>query len=487
MPDLAPMGLLTMRRLTLVLAACASAAVAQVPPAATVRHAKLASGASASAPATHATSPTLTKPDVDAWLDGILPYALETGDVAGGVVAVVQDGKIVTERGYGYADVATRKPVDPKATLFRPGSTSKLFTWTAVMQQVEVGKIDLNKDVNTYLDFKIPPYEGKPITMRQIMTHTAGFEEALEGLMAASSTAAPPTLDAVLKRWIPKRVFAPGTTPAYSNYATMLAGYIVQRVSGEPYDQYIARHVFQPIGMSHSTMVEPLPAPLAAMMSNGYARASQPAKPYEVITFRPAGSATVSADDMARFMIAHLDPEHNALLKPQTMRMMHDSALTILPQVNRMELGFYEANLNGHRIIAHGGDTQWFHSYLWLLPDDRTGIFFSMNSAGAGTASLTIREALIARFMDRYFPAARTKTLAFTPRPADAAMLAGTYQESRRSESGLRRALNFFSQTTVTADAKGGLHIPRRLFRGLRRRAARLGGNRTVRLEGSGR
>src|ERR1700753_825498 len=131
----------------------------------------------------------LTANDLNSWLDGYLPYALHTGDIAGAVVVVVKDGQVLSERGYGYSDVEARKPVDPKLTLFRPGSTSKLFTWTAVMQQVEQGHIDLDQDVNTYLDFKIPPYQGRPITMRQIMTHTAGFEEALSGLMAASRTA----------------------------------------------------------------------------------------------------------------------------------------------------------------------------------------------------------------------------------------------------------------------------------------------------------
>lgn len=455
------------RRLPLLLAAWTGLASAQVPTDKVLPPLHPAEDVAAVVPDQAASTTALTKADVDAWLDGILPYAINTGDVAGAVVAVVKDGQVVTERGYGYADVAAHKPVDPKSTLFRPGSTSKLFTWTAVMQQVEQGRIDLDKDVNTYLDFKIPPYQGKPITMRQIMTHTAGFEEALSGLMAASSTDTPPPIEAVLKRWIPKRVYAPGTTPAYSNYATLLAGYVVQRVSGEPYNDYVAHHIFGPLGMSHSTMIEPLPANLAPLMSKGYARASQPAKPYEVITFRPAGSATVSADDMTRFMIAHLSPEQNALLKPQTMHMMHDTPLTILPMVNRMDLGFYEANLNGHRIISHGGDTQWFHSDLWLLPDDRTGIFFSMNSAGAGTASLTIREALIEKFMDRYFPGTPAPTPAFQPRPADAAMLAGTYGESRSSVSGFRKALDFFSQTTITADANGTIHVPGLFFAGL--------------------
>src|SRR5690349_14912576 len=95
----------------------------------------------------------LTAADLEAWVDGFMPYALEQTDVAGSVVVVVKDGEVLFQKGYGYSDLATRKPVDPALTLFRPGSVSKLFTWTAVMQLVEQGKLDLDKDINTYLDF----------------------------------------------------------------------------------------------------------------------------------------------------------------------------------------------------------------------------------------------------------------------------------------------------------------------------------------------
>ncbi|HUI59356.1 MAG TPA: serine hydrolase domain-containing protein, partial [Steroidobacteraceae bacterium] len=406
----------------------------------------------------------LTRADVESWLDGYMPYALTSGDLAGAVVVVVKDGAVLAAKGYGYADVEARRPVDPQTTLFRPGSTSKLFTWTAVMQQVELGRIDLDADVNRYLDFRIPDFQGQPVTMRQIMTHTAGFEEALSGLIVHTATV--PGLDAVVKGWVPKRIFAPGTTPAYSNYATALAGYIVQRVSGEPFDSYIAKHIFEPLGMAHATFAEPLPPNLAADMSKGYAQASSPAKPFEMITVRPAGSASVSGADMARFMISHLDEDHSVLLKPQTMREMHGTALTLMPPLNRMELGFYEANLNGQRIIAHGGDTQWFHSDLWLLPDQHVGMFVSLNSAGREAATLSVREALLTFFMDRYFPY-REPASTFQPRVADSAAMAGTYIVSRHSESGVRRALDFFSQMHVTADAGGGLHCGAFEFQGI--------------------
>jgi len=421
--------------------------------------ASLAQMAGGAAPAAE-----LTQADVESWLDGYMPYALVSGDLAGAVVVVVKDGAVLTAKGYGYADVEARRPVDPQTTLFRPGSTSKLFTWTAVMQQVELGRIDLDADVNRYLDFRIPDYQGQPVTLRQIMTHTAGFEEALSGLIVHTATV--PALDAVVKRWVPERIFPPGVTPAYSNYATALAGYIVQRVSGEPFDSYIDRHIFQPLGMKHATFTEPLPANLAGDMSKGYAQGSGPAKEFELITVRPAGSASISGADMARFMISHLDEDHSVLLKPETMRTMHGTALTLMPPLNRMELGFYEANLNGQRIIAHGGDTQWFHSDLWLLLDQHVGLFVSLNSAGRATATLDVREALLTYFMNRYFPATQTPST-FQPRIADSAALAGTYLVSRHSQSGVRRALNFFSQMRVTTDEKGGLYSGAFEFTGL--------------------
>jgi CubicO group peptidase (beta-lactamase class C family) len=224
-----------------------------------------------------AATPQLTAEDVNAWLDGFVPISIGKNDIPGAVVVVVKDGQILTSRGYGFADVAKRKPVDPHTTLFRPGSISKLFTWTAVMQQVEQGKLNLDEDVNKYLDFKIPPRNGKPVTLRNIMTHTSGFEEQVMDLIAVDPKKYVP-YDQILHRWVPKRVYDPGTTPAYSNWATALAGYIVSRVSGEPFDAYIQRHVFAPAGMKLATFQQPLPANLKPYMAEGYLPGSD--KPY---------------------------------------------------------------------------------------------------------------------------------------------------------------------------------------------------------------
>src|SRR3954467_2424987 len=217
--------------------------------------------AAAGAAQQNASTHPLTADDLNTWLDGYMPYAISKGDIPGGVVVVVKDGQVLTERGYGYSNVAKKTKVDPKNTLFRPGSISKLFTWTALMQQVEQGKVDLNADVNKYIDFKIPPYQGKPITVLNLMTHTPGFEEAVKDLITLDPKDQV-QFDALLKRWVPKRIYAPGTTPAYSNYGASLAGYIVQRVSGMPFDTYLERNIFTPLGMAHSTFRQPLPANL---------------------------------------------------------------------------------------------------------------------------------------------------------------------------------------------------------------------------------
>ncbi len=298
--------------------------------------------ATAVAPATNASANSakqLTREDAEAWLDGYMRYALQRGDVAGAVVAIVKDGQVLLQKGYGYADVEQRTPVDPEATLFRPGSVSKLITWTAVMQLVEQGKIDLDQDVNTYLDFEIPARDGKPVTMRNIMTHTAGFEESLRNLVTAETSKVPPLGD-VLKSWVPERITPPGATPAYSNYATTLAGYIVQRVSDQSFDDYVERSIFAPLGMNNSSFRQPLPERLRAGMSKGYALGSGDPKPYEMFAQAPAGSLASTGADMAKFMIAHLN-EGGPLLQPRTARMMHETTLDQIPGLNRMALGFY--------------------------------------------------------------------------------------------------------------------------------------------------
>ena len=401
----------------------------------------------------------LTPSDLEAFLDGMMPLQLAREDIAGAVISVVKDGKPFFARGYGYSNVERRTPVSADATLFRPRSISKLFNWTSVMQQVEQGKLDLDRDVNDYLDFKIPPAFGKPITLRNIMTHTPGFEETIQELFVGNSSDLKP-LNQYLKEHMPARIFPPGTTPAYSNYATALAGYVLRRVSGEAFDDYIDRHIFQPLQMSHCTTRQPLPDNLKPLMSNGYEVGSEPAKPFEWVEAGPAGSSSVTAADMQHFMIAHLQDgqyEGTQILRPETARLMHSRQLTIAPDMNGMALGFYEETRNGHRIIGHAGDTQYFHSDLHLILDAGVGFFISYNSAGKGETRA--REAVWHAFLDRYFPYQSPPAQSPSSAKADAQLVSGRYITSRRAQTTIFKVFTLLSESKISSDSDGTITL----------------------------
>jgi len=439
------------RKLGLAIAALAMPATAQAPSELRPKM-PLAPSKQISAPATvptvNASPANLTKQDVDAWLDGFMPYALESGDIPGAVVVVVKNGQVLTERGFGYADRKAQLPVDPDKTLFRPGSISKLFTWTAVMQQVQAGKINLDADVNTYLDFKIPPAFGKPITMRNLMTHTAGFEETVKYLITSNPKILKP-LGPALKRWVPTRIYAPGDRPAYSNYGASLAGYIVERVSGEKFEDYVQHHIMQPLGMAHSSFAQPLQANLMPNVSKAYQPGNPEPRPYEMIPLSPAGALAATGGDMAKFMIAHLS-DGGPLLNPETAHLMYAPANYAVPGLPPMALGFYHEDRNGQVIIAHAGDTNWFHSDLHLYLNAHTGFFVSFNSPGKDGAAHTVRTRLFDEFTDRYFPVKTPNPPTVATAKEHGAAMAGHYISSRGSLTNWLKLIGVVGETTVT-------------------------------------
>ncbi|MFZ0806227.1 MAG: serine hydrolase domain-containing protein, partial [Candidatus Sulfotelmatobacter sp.] len=263
-----------------------------------------------------------------------------------------------------------------------------------------------------------------------------------------------------VKENMPARIFPPGVIPAYSNYATSVAGYIVQRVSGKPLEQYVADNIFTPLEMKRSTFVQPLPKDLEPMMSKGYSVASSDPKPYEFVEAFPAGSVATTARDMCNFMIAHLQNGRfgsTQILRPETATLMHSRIFGTDDRMDGMAHGFYEESANGHRIIGHGGDTLAFHSDLHLILDSNVGFFVSYNSAGKG--EISPRTVLFRKFLDRYFP--------YTPPPAgkvddakaDAASVAGLYKNSRRFESTFLKLTTLLGEETVLQNADGTISV----------------------------
>ncbi|MBS0418086.1 MAG: beta-lactamase family protein [Proteobacteria bacterium] len=410
--------------------------------------------------ATPASPAELTAADVESWLNGLMNYGLTNGDIAGAVAVVVKDGKVLFQSGYGYADVAGKIPMDPEKVMTRIGSTSKLFTWTAVMQLVEQGKLDLNRNVDDYLDFKVSAPGGKPITLLDLMNHRGGFEEGLKDIFALDPSRLQ-SQQVYLKQHPRPLLFPTGTVPAYSNYGTSLAGYIVERVSGEPYSRYIENHILRPLGMAHSTFDQPLPERFKGQAALGYRTASQAAQPYELIATPAAGSAATTASDMARFMLAHL--QQSDLLKNDTVQLMHSPSEVGLPGFSTMAHGFFYETRNGRILIGHGGDTLFFHTEMQLLPREGVGIFYSFNSRGREDAVYGLRKAVLDQFMDRYFPASTPaqEAVALPTAPADAQKIAGRYESSRRVQHGFLSIFYLLQQTVISANPDGTVSAPK--------------------------
>ena len=342
--------------------------------------------------------------EMTAFFDGAVTTSMAENHIPGAVVVVVKDGQVFFSKGYGFANVQPKIKVDPASTLFRPGSVSKLFTWTAVMQLVEQGKLSLDEDINTYLDFKIPNTFTEPITLKNLMTHTPGFEDRGQGLFKLNVEEMI-SLEDYLKNNIPARVFPPGEIGAYSNYGTALAGYIVQRISGLDFNQYVQENIFDPLGMVHSTFQQPLPTSIAQDMAGGfrYLNGDFVAGSFEFVVGSPAGGLSASGLDMARFMIAHLQNgayDGNRILKEETALQMHSPLYSPDARLDGMAHGFFYNVINGQKVISHGGDTMLFHSYLGLLPEKNVGIFISTNGTTGNKLVSSVGEA----FFDHYYP-----------------------------------------------------------------------------------
>jgi CubicO group peptidase (beta-lactamase class C family) len=375
--------------------------------------------------------------EVGAFFDRIIPQQLEEYHIPGAAVALVKDGEVVFAGGYGFADLEEERPVDAGRTLFRTGSVGKLFTWTAVMQLAEQGKLDLHADVNDYLsNFQIPEAFSGPITLEHLLTHTAGFEDGPAGMMRARPEDLEP-LGTFLGRRVPARIYPPGSVTAYSNYATALAGYIVEEVSGLPFEQYDEENIFGPLGMDRTTFRQPVPAALADDLATGYLYVDggfQP-QPFEVYQIVPAGSTSGTATDMARFMIAHLQegkPGDGRILGQQTAQLMHQPHFANDPRLAGMAYGFYEVRVNGRLLLTHAGEPRFSRSQLYLLPEDNLGLYVAYNAPGGGIA----RQELAQAFFDRFYPAPVTALPEPPPGGAQRArLLEGRYVSSRSART----------------------------------------------------
>ncbi|MDE3201734.1 MAG: serine hydrolase [Acidobacteriota bacterium] len=412
-------------------------------------------------PSTTAPSSTnhaLTTDDLNAFFDGIFPLQLERSDIAGASVLVMQNGQVLLEKGYGYSDVKKKTPVDPTTTIFRLASISKLFTWVSVMQLVEQHKLNLDTDINQYLDFKIRPAFSKPITLRNLMTHTGGFEETINDIIVTTPKD-PDTLRQFLIDNQPMRIYPPGKITAYSNYGVGLASYIVQRVSGEPFPQYVQNHIFTPLGMTHSSFDQPLPARLKDTDSQGYRRnTTKPPVGFEIFNPVGAGGISSTAADMGRFGQALLNGgelDGHRILRTDTLAQMWTPQYRANQDLPPICMGFYQDWRNNLRWIGHEGDLIAFHSLFFMEPSQKIVLFVSYNSAGGASKP---RPEIINFFSDRYFPGAQN--FPFLKTPANQLKdIEGHYESTRRADSTRLKLDSLFSQRAARINKDGELTL----------------------------
>ena len=401
---------------------------------------------------------------VEAFIDGAVKPLMQNKHGPAGVVMVMKDGEVILNKGYGYQDLDKKIPVDAYSTLFRPGSISKLFTWIAVLQMEEQGKLDLDADVNEHLtQFKVKDaWEGQPVTMRHIMTHRGGFEDGLFGYLIIDDADRITPLAEALEKYQPERINPPGEHTSYSNWATALAGLIVANVSGVEFNQYIQKNIFDVLGMEHASFVEPLPPELDALMAKHYQYPDgrHVEKPYEIISnFGPAGALAASAGSMERFGRALLNGgelDGARILQPETVARFLGREFSHDPRTRGMGLGALHYPYNGIDVVGHDGGTTTFVSHFGLALEEDFMFYVSFN--GPAAAGI-IYEQLVWPFYDAFFPPVRAN---LTP-PADfverGAKYAGTYQPWRNSFTKVESLLRMAMATEVIVTPEGTLMI----------------------------
>lgn len=398
-----------------------------------------------------------------------IPLLMKKHHVPGVVFILVQRGRITWQKGFGFADIEKKKPVDPEKTLFRVASNSKLFVATAVMQLAEGGKIDLSEDVNVYLkDFKVLPLEGEPVTMKNLLTHTAGFDDTDLGTAVLTREEKVP-LAVFLERRMPRRVFLPGKVTSYSNYGYALAGHIVASVSGMPFHEYVKKNILTPLGMNRSRfLVEPgRVADLATPYL--YRKGDYEVLPVEYDLLYPASSLVTSGGDMARFMAAHLQKGQLGnvrILKKETAEAMHRQQFSNHPALPGIGMAFIEGNHPTTRILKHGGWVAGFKSQTILFPEHDTGIFLAYNLEYMMGAAFELVESVESLFMERFFPGEKVKPAkSGDKKMADA--VAGFYRNNRLSRALLSKMAAILNDIRiVSADdgtilMKGKKYYPR--------------------------
>jgi CubicO group peptidase (beta-lactamase class C family)/ketosteroid isomerase-like protein len=401
----------------------------------------LASVASAQSPAS-----------VAALLDSVVPAAMSAEQIPGAVVSVVSNGRVIFAKGYGLADMETRRPMTD-STIVRIGSTSKVMTAVAVAQLADRQRIRLDADVNQYLRrLKVPATYRTPLTAWQLLTHTAALDEIRPGTQADKPENLQSLDDFLRTRLV--RYAPPGIATAYSTYGMTLAGLLVEDVSGQSFDSYLVQNVWRPLGMAHTSIAIPNSHRHLVAIPYDVENGKPVRAPWEWYHTTPASSVNSTASDMAKFMIAQLSPG-SAIMSERMTREMQREQITMHPLLPGWGLGWQQiVRANGDRGVQHGGDVAGFSSLLTLLPARNFGIFVAGHREGSDLR-FTVTRAVLNRLFP--VPAAVTRPVSMHPSPAAAARAAARYAGHYRANIWCHSCANprQMAEVDVIANADG--------------------------------
>ena len=370
-----------------------------------------------------AASQTLPAAELEAFVDGVAAEAMARDHIAGAVVTVVQDGQVLLDKGYGVDRLSPPRVVDPARTLFRLGPVTEMFTWALVLREVEAGHMRLDAPIDQYLrQHDQVPDVGfvQPVRLEDLMTQAAGFEERRYGQTVETDPARVRPLETYLDQERPKRMREPGQVATYSPYAAALAGGALSQVTGKTPQALAEAEIFQPLGLTRTTLREPyppasnLPAPmdprLARDLSQGFRWTGSglvPQRPEFSTQAAPAEAGVSTGADMARYMMAVLGDgtlDGRQIYSPAIAKDFRTALLQPPSGVRAWDYGLLEYPLpGGYRGYGRDGGVLNFRAGLVTAPELRLGVFVAANTETAGGFVGGIPAAIVQRF---YAPSA---------------------------------------------------------------------------------
>ncbi|WP_459500554.1 serine hydrolase [Bacillus sp. C1] len=388
---------------------------------------------SASTGDTQMTKVPNNKREVESFADPLFEEKMKKYNVNGSNFVVVHDGKVVVNKGYGYADKEKKIPVT-KDTVFQIASVSKTFTALAVMQQVDKGKLKLDQDVQQYLGgLKIPNKTGKPLTLFDMLTYTSGVDlPDLTTLTGPEYINHSIPMKEFFSKHMPTVVRPPGEAYTYDNVSFALAGFAVENVTNTPFSQYMEKNVFKPLDMKSTSMS--FTPDLLKRMATHYGPNGDPIPTSgNGLMDAPQGGILSTGEDMSKYMIMQLQKgkfKDKEIVSKKSTDMMHAYQVFDDKTIPVATIGFetpFNDFANGQHVVIKGGSMPGHQSMIILVPEQKTAFFMSYNNDS--TMSIELYEA----FMDHYFPAKKNevKTSYLPLEEKEAHKYLGLFQHTR--------------------------------------------------------